>query len=166
MDANAAAVFAAVAAVASAIAAAVSVALLGVSTYFQWAAGRPRLRVSVNSKIPIGVPGIPELAVLTIDAKNRGRTPVTVDSAGFETRGGQRLALLSNHDSIGRLALPRRLEPGEAAEIAADFDVIRGWHARDPITVAYVTSAAGDRFRGNIPDKVLAPPTAGQDPRG
>jgi hypothetical protein len=142
------AVIAAIAAVLSALAAAVSAGLAASSVYLQRQAMKPQVRVEINTKIPIGIPGMAEETFLAIDVQNRGAYPVVVDGVGYELRDRRTAPVTRPFDVTGAIALPKPLGPGEAVSIVTDIREIAHVHVTEGgIRCAYATTAAGGRYR-------------------
>lgn len=148
MEPTTIAVISAIAAVFSGVAAAISAGVAATAVYVQWRLARPNVRVDLSTKIPFGIPGVPEDAVLAIDVLNRGLVPVTIDGLGFELRDRRTSPVLDPREITGRPGVPRVLAPGEALTIPTDIRAIAQLHvAEGGLRCAYATSAAGDRYR-------------------
>lgn len=148
IDAQTAAGIAAIAAAISALAALVSLFVALGTLYVQAQSGKPRVRVKVTAAMLAGERlGAP---VLNITAQNRGLVPVIIDSSGFDVSGGRTVPILNAREMTGRQAVPRQLQPGEAVSIVFDFLELARIDAEASVRGAFVTTAAGGRFRTRI----------------
>lgn len=145
----------AIAAAISATAALVSLLVAIVAVWTQAHAADPRIRVQTSTGFTTAGPmgGRP---VFFVTAQNRGIVPVTIVSAGFDLSGEGTLIVPDPRGPNGERVIPERLEPGEALTVLLEIEDLARQHVERGIRRAFVSSAAGDRFTGDVNGRALA----------
>jgi hypothetical protein len=154
VNANDAAMVAAVAAAISALTAFVSVSALVFSTWLQWRAGRARVNLEgaihtlVSSTSGMGTP------MFGIDVRNVGVIPVVVTSVGVVFRNGELGTLAFVRTLLGEQVLPKRLDAGEAVSLAHELQPVVDSHHEKGIRAVWARTAAGQTYRGKTTAKL------------
>lgn len=153
MDANQAAVAAAVAALVSALTALVSVAAVIISLRLQWLASHPQIKVTQTFSRLLTETTVGE-SRFCIEVRNTGTLPAVITSVGVIYRrrwpiGEPKIGVLTHARTIvDEYVLPKKLEAGEALDLTVDLDMVIEANGKERISGVWARTAAGGLYRG------------------